>query len=138
MRAFHQVEEDEPFTRPLAAAHDVPFEPARLSLDSFPSFYASAEIVVSNRLHCLLMGACCGAVPVALTSREHTKVNALFAAVGWESLILPIEDDDEALRRFARIRREMPAVRRLVAASCGEQRRLGLSMLEQRFGGGGR
>lgn len=134
-RAYYQVEEDEAFTRRLSHAHDIHFHPARVSLESFEPFYRSADLVVSNRLHCLLMGAYCGAVPVALTSRAHTKVTALFETVGWHSLILPIEEAEALPQRFAAIQQDLPRLRRIVAASFDEQRRLGLTMLAQRFGG---
>lgn len=133
VKSFYQVEEDASFVARLSKSHDIPFEPAQLSLDSFEAFYQSADIVVSNRLHCLLMGAYCGAVPVALTSREHTKVNALFETVGWKSLTLAIEDRDELAQRFAAIQRDLSNLRPMVDSVFQRQRDLGLSILESRF-----
>src|SRR5690606_13371213 len=60
VRAYYQVEEDERFVKALADAHELSFEASRVSLDTFESFYSTGEIVVSNRLHCLLLGAYCG------------------------------------------------------------------------------
>ncbi|MGH9158672.1 MAG: polysaccharide pyruvyl transferase family protein [Vicinamibacteraceae bacterium] len=135
MSSYYQVEEDEEFMRQMSRLHDVPFGAARVTLEAFEAFYRRADLVVSNRLHGLLMGAYCGAVPVALTSREHTKVNALFTTVGWKSLLLHIEDARELPDQFAAIRQDIPSLRRMVAASFDEQRSLGLRILEQRFGG---
>jgi polysaccharide pyruvyl transferase WcaK-like protein len=104
VRGFHQVEEDASPSRALSRAHGFAFDERRVGLDSFESFYASADLVISNRLHCLLLGAYCGAVPVALTSRQHGKVNALFETVGWKSLVLHIEDRDAIARRLRAIR----------------------------------
>lgn len=133
-RGFYQVDEDAAVSRALSQRHGVVFDDRRVGLDSFESLYASADLVVSNRLHCLLLGAYCGAVPVALTSREHGKVNALFETVGWKSLLLHIEDRATLVRRLGSIRRELPRLRGMVTSTFDEQRRLGRALLEQRFG----
>jgi polysaccharide pyruvyl transferase WcaK-like protein len=134
VRGFYQVDEDAAPSRMLSQAHNFAFEERRVSLDSFESFYASADLVISNRLHCLLLGAHCGAVPVALTSREHGKVNALFETVGWKSLLLHVEDRGAIAQRLAAIRRDLPRLRNMVASSFDEQRRFGRQSLERRFG----
>jgi hypothetical protein len=134
VRGFYQVDEDAAPSRMLSQAHGFAFEERRVSLDTFESFYASADLVISNRLHCLLLGAHCGAVPVALTSHEHGKVNALFETVGWKSLLLHVEDRGAIAQRLAAIRRDLPRLRNMVASSFDEQRRFGRQSLERRFG----
>lgn len=134
VRAFYQVDEDADVNRALGRTHGFAFDDRRVGLDSFESFYAPVDLVISNRLHCLLLGAHCGAVPVALTSREHGKVNALFETVGWKSLLLDIEDRGAIARRLGAIRRELPRLRSMVASSFDEQRRVGRKLLEHRFG----
>jgi hypothetical protein len=134
----HQVDEDAEFNGRLSAAAGVPRHVPRLTLSSYEAYYQSARIVVSNRLHCLLLGAYCGAVPVALTSREHTKLIALFETLGWTTLILLIDDVATLAEKFTMIQKDWSKLGSIVQSSFENQRRLGHSILEQRFGAAGR
>lgn len=51
--------------------------------------YADSAIVVSNRLHALLFGWACGAIPIAIVDPQHdSKIAGLFQQVGLQELIL--------------------------------------------------
>jgi len=131
---FHQVDQDAEFNGRLGDDFGIPKHGHRLTLDSYQSYYNRAQFVVSNRLHCLLLGAACGALPIALTSRRHTKLNALFETVGWNSLLLSIEDVDGLVERFNWIQSQSSNLSAMVKSSFESQQQLGLSILEQRFG----
>jgi hypothetical protein len=131
---FHQVDEDAEFNNRLSKAFCIPRLSQRLTLQSYPSFYNGAKWVISNRLHCLLIGASCGALPIALTSRRHTKLNALFETVGWSSLMLAIEDVDGLVERFYRIQSESPNLTAMVKSTFESQHQLALGILSQRYG----
>ena len=131
---FYQVVEDQEFTAALSSETGISLHSDRISLTSFGDYFASAGIVVSNRLHCLLLGALCGAVPIALTSRDHTKLVSLFETVGWESLLLYLDESPTLADQLAAICHELPAFRSLVAETFDHHRRLGLDILERRFG----
>lgn len=133
-RLYHQVDEDANFNDVLSVRTGFSRHYEKLTLNSFEAFYRSAQIVVSNRLHGLLLGAYCGAVPVALTSRKHTKLTALFETVGWASLILYVENPHELVDKFTVIRKDLANLGKMVEASFEHQRRLGFSILEKRFG----
>jgi hypothetical protein len=48
-------------------------------------------VVVSNRLHALLLAGLCGAVPIALTSLAHQKVIGVFDSLGLSELTIDAE-----------------------------------------------
>lgn len=131
---YHQVDEDAEFVRCISQRHCISLHGPRLTLDSFADFYQSAQLVISNRLHCLLLGAYCGAVPVAFTSRSHTKLTSLFETIGWKSLILFTEDIDEIEVRLNYIQENLSTFRLMVETTWDNQRRLGMKTLEQQFG----
>ncbi len=126
MLAFHQVDEDASYVAKIAARHgiqNVKQEP--ITLSSYQSFYQQVDWVFSNRLHCLLMGALCGAIPVALTTGQHTKVVSLYETVGWQSLILKAEEADQMPDQLATIQSQADEFRHLVQQTLDEQRTLG-------------
>lgn len=135
-RFFHQVAEDAPFNRHLAGRMGIPLHTPRLTLESMGAFYRGCRFVVSNRLHCLLLGARFGAVPIALTSRGHTKVASLFRTVGWGALFVPIEEPASFEGKFDAFLRDEEVLRRLTLDVVGEQGRLGLGVLAMRFNPG--
>jgi hypothetical protein len=131
---FHQVHQDEEPVARLCEEHGVRRAASMLTLSSHQHFYEGQDLVVSNRLHCLLLGACYGAVPVALTTDAHSKVVSLFRTVGWDSLILHA-DDERCVERFHEIRRESRHLRDLVRTTVARQRTLGHDVLGREFGG---
>jgi polysaccharide pyruvyl transferase WcaK-like protein len=133
---FHQVEADASFVEELCQRHGLQRARERLTLSSYARFFAGARIVVSNRLHCLLLGARCGAIPVALTIGRHSKVVSLFRTVGWESLVLDVTDG-RSVERFAAIRRDSESLRTLVNTTFERQRALAGEMLQRHFGSHG-
>jgi hypothetical protein len=134
---FHQVHQDGESVAQLCEEHGLRHVPAMLTLPSHQTFYQAQDVIVSNRLHCLLLGACYGAVPVALTMEGHSKVVSLFRTVGWESLILRA-DDDACVDRFHQIRRDADRLRMLVHSTFAHQRRLGEDVLRRELGADGR
>ena len=130
---FHQVHEDASFNHDLAIATGAGEHPTRLTLDSYLDFYKRFSMVVSNRLHCLLLGAQAGAVPVALTSQRHTKVVSLFETVGWHKLIIDIDDPDGPPTRLDEIRESLDRLQPMVQSEFNRQRQLGFDVLEQGF-----
>ena len=127
---FYQVQEDEAPVGQLCEDHGVSRAASMLTLSSYQPFYRTQDLVVSNRLHCLLLGACQGAIPVALTTEAHTKVVSLFRTVGWDSLIVRA-DDDARVDRFHEIRRQSHRLRELVRTTFDRQRTLGAQTLRQ-------
>ena len=130
---FHQVHEDAESVARLCEEHGLRRIAPMLTLPSHQPFYREQHIVVSNRLHCLLLGACHGAVPVALTTEGHSKVVSLFRTVGWDSLIVRA-DQDGCVDRFHQIRRKAQSLRELVVATFAEQRTLGHDVLRRELG----
>ena len=130
---FHQVHQDEEPVARLCEEHGLRRAASMLTLSSHQHFYQDQDVVVSNRLHCLLLGACYGAVPVALTTDAHSKVVSLFRTVGWDSLILHA-DDERCVERFHEIRRESRHLRDLVRTTFARQRTLGHDVLRREFG----
>lgn len=101
---FYQVPEDEPFNKKLLGLTGVGATAwnAHPSYGNLLSYYQNAEIVISNRLHILLVAALSGALPIALTSSSHKKIVSLFRRLEWDDLLLDssshqIESDLENL-----------------------------------------
>ncbi len=133
---FHQVEGDADFVARLCEEGGLRQLVPMLTLSSHRGFFEAADMVVSNRLHCLLLGACHGALPVALTTPRHSKLVALFRTVGWQSLIVDAEDK-ASVEQFHAIRQDAPRLREMVRTTFAEQHRLGNDILRQRFRPGG-
>lgn len=87
---FYQVPEDEPFNRKLlglTGGGDNAWK-SHPTYETLLTYYQDAEIVISNRLHILLVAALSGALPVALTTSSHKKIVSLFQRLGWDDLVL--------------------------------------------------
>lgn len=130
---FFQVDEDAPHTQELSAGLGVAFEPDRLSLTSYRSFYSRCEVVISNRLHSLLIGARCGAIPIALTASSHAKLISLFETVGWSDLLINHKDRQACRSRLLHILNNLAKYRSTVADTFSAQSRLGNLSLRQAF-----
>lgn len=126
---FFQVDEDFLFMKELAKKSDLDFRHEKLNRSDFMAFYANGQVVVSNRLHCLLFGAIGGAVPIALIYREHRKIVSLFETVGWEGLIVYVEEYMKVNQRFMRIMENINNNKLLVDEVISEQRQKGFSTL---------
>lgn len=128
---FFQVEEDEKFNRFLSEKNRFYFRGERLEKESCFGFYSDVDIVVSNRLHCLLFAAISGAIPLAFTVREHSKVVSLFHAVGWADLVIDCRDPIKARDGFERVKGGIEFYKTMVANSVAKQRAIGRNILDQ-------
>ena len=133
--AFHQVDEDAELADALGAKYGLARCVQRLTLATYESFYKTCSIVVSNRLHCLLLGAYCGAIPIAMTTSTHTKLASLFETVGWRSLLVCMDREERLAEAIARIQDNPSQYRIIVSSTFEQQRSLGTSILNQRLSG---
>jgi hypothetical protein len=115
-----QVDEDEALNTELAARCAT--GPATRIAD--PSDYAGAGLVLSNRLHVLLVAAAQGALPVALVWTGHRKVRDLYETVGWDDLVLDLDGPGDLPGRLAEILTTREAARARVAATFADAGRL--------------
>jgi hypothetical protein len=134
--AFHQVEEDTAFADELAQTNGLAIHPARLTLQTWTPFYQELRMVLSNRLHCLLLGACCGALPIAVTAAGHVKLVSLFESLGWADLVVPTDDASQVAARIQAIVARAPFYGTLVADTLAAQRTIGRETLARVFGAG--
>ena len=95
---YHQVGEDRVFNEMIAGAANAKFHDGAVDLHTYRAFYRSCKYVISNRLHCLLLGAVHGAIPIAVTHSAHRKVVSLFETVGWNRLVVRTDQGDTAAR----------------------------------------
>jgi len=91
-----QVEHDAPYCRYLAERLNVRaegIEPReRFRFDRMCGIYDRASLVLSNRLHVLLVAASRGALPFPLIHESEVKVRAVFEGMGLEGNILQPSD----------------------------------------------
>ncbi len=127
---YHQVEEDAKYVRRICEDFGLVRQEHPVTLNSYQDFYRELDFVVSNRLHCLLMGALCGALPIALTTSEHTKIVSLYKTIGWDSLLICAESPEQAPERIAQIQNQASVLRTMVAKTLDEQRELGKQVLK--------
>ena len=67
----------------------------RLSLEEAEALYGASAVVVSNRLHGLLIGAAFGATPLALTAPDHVKIHAALREAGLAEHLFTLGDRDD-------------------------------------------
>jgi polysaccharide pyruvyl transferase WcaK-like protein len=94
LRVVQQVGFDAPLSelllRELGCA-GVCFAQTEESAAAVLEAYGTSALVVSNRLHALLFGWACGAVPLAVVDGGHdAKIAGVFRQVGLEDLLLPV------------------------------------------------
>jgi hypothetical protein len=108
VRTVVQVREDESRARELAELLGGAFEPwgdtdAVVQEERLRERYAGARLVVSDRMHVLVLAALEGAVPVELVPRPTGKIAAAFAAIGLRGITLDASAADaDSMQRFLR------------------------------------
>ena len=106
IRTVVQVREDEGRARELADALGGEFEPwgetdSVTQEETLRERYGAARLVISDRMHVLVLAALSGAVPVELVPNPTGKITAAFAAVGLDGLTLDAAATDAAgMRTF--------------------------------------
>ncbi len=99
-----QVARDAPFCRAIAAELGVPVEDPgaeRQSFDQAVRLYSRSALVISNRLHALLIGASRGAAPLALLRPDEQKIRGVFEGAGWMGLLSESAQTDGATLEHA-------------------------------------
>ncbi|WP_157407479.1 polysaccharide pyruvyl transferase family protein [Arthrobacter sp. ZBG10] len=101
-----QVREDEPRSRELAAALGAEYVAWGTAKDLahegvLRARYHNAKIVVSDRLHVLILAALAGAVPLEIVDRPKDKVALHFAQIGAPKVSIDVSDSSvEEMTRF--------------------------------------
>lgn len=131
---YHQVDEDHGGMRRLSEACGVPNKPSRLAIPDYHLFYRENSFVISNRLHCLLLGAMNGVVPIALTTSDHTKLVSFYRTMGWEALLIELDRCRDVRARLEEIKQSTPLLQELVKRVIVEHRNIGLEALKLRCG----
>ncbi|MGL3151804.1 hypothetical protein ACSS7Z_15760 [Microbacterium sp. A82] len=99
IRTIVQVREDEERARELADALGGTFEPwgttdPLAQEELLRERYDGARMVISDRMHVLVLAALSGAVPVELVPRPTAKITEAFAAIGYHGLSLDAASGD--------------------------------------------
>jgi len=99
IRTVVQVREDEDRSRELAEALGGTFEPwgamdAAAQEELLRERYDAAEMVISDRMHVLVLAALSGAVPVELVPHPTAKITEAFATVGYRGLSMDAASGD--------------------------------------------
>lgn len=108
IRTVVQVREDEPRARELADRLEGTFEPwgetdAVTQENLLRERYEGARLVISDRMHVLVLAALSGAVPVELVPRPTRKITNAFATIGLHDISLDaMRNDIDAMQRFLR------------------------------------
>ena len=94
----YQVERDEAFSHAISrflSGNGVRIVECRRieSEGEARALYQKASVVVSNRLHALLLGFSAGAAPLAVVSREHSKIIGVLEEAGLRHAIVPFDED---------------------------------------------
>jgi hypothetical protein len=132
---YFQVNEDKDSNRHLSGGcKKSVFLENKLTLETYQSFYQQTKVVVSNRLHCLLLGAINGAVPVAMVREAHWKVVEFFRTVGWHDLLVLIDSPPSMAEKLHRISTDYIHYRDFVQRTCEDQRALGIQLLTSLIG----
>lgn len=91
-----QVKKDVEFAEMLAEELK-PWTPEiyeNLSIDGFSQVYEKCDIIISNRLHALLLGGINGALPIPfIDKKSNTKILGLFEGLGLKDLVCLYEQD---------------------------------------------
>lgn len=98
--------------------------------------YSRTDIVLSNRLHVLLIGMLLGGVPIAVIDAErHTKISALFADLGLSHLILHVNNrSEESIReQVVDIHANREGIRQQLKAVIAKERQVGWTQLSTVF-----
>lgn len=101
-RLYWQVAEDRESSEALSVRLNVPVHEIvgrRPDFQSAQRFYSEVAVICSNRLHALLIGAACGALPMAMLRPDEVKVTGSFECGGLTSLVSKSSREDVALLR---------------------------------------
>lgn len=131
---YYQVDEDAEFNSLLAKELQVTYLNERLVLDNYRKFYSNIDVIISNRLHCLLFAAVSGAIPIAAVHPLQTKVLSLFQTVDWWPLVLDVTRPHEVNESIRKIFDGMDYFRELVCGTVSYQRKLATTILDETFG----
>lgn len=72
--------------------------PELVTLDNADNYYGQSQIVVTNRLHVLLLSYKYGALPIGLTDlKGHKKIHGIFKDNGLEDLLIDIYADEDVI-----------------------------------------
>ncbi|MFC4787268.1 polysaccharide pyruvyl transferase family protein [Nocardioides sp. MAHUQ-72] len=66
------------------------------------SAYSRARIVISDRLHVLILASICGAIPVEIVSEPATKVRTHFETIGYRGASHDFQGDEDSALNFLR------------------------------------
>ena len=99
IRTVVQVREDQARARELADALGGVFDPwgdtdAVTQEERLRQQYEGARLVISDRMHVLVLAALSGAVPVELVPRPTNKISAAFATIGLTGVSLDAAEHD--------------------------------------------
>lgn len=127
-----QVERDASFMRTLTERY--PSHRARFvqesRIDALLSIYDDVDIVVTNRLHSMLMAVSRGALPVALLDPEaNRKIVGIMSDAGWTQFI---HAPGDSLDLAAIIGRE-PETQALIGDGFARRRAEGLAVMDEMF-----
>ncbi|GAA2531865.1 hypothetical protein GCM10009860_09610 [Microbacterium mitrae] len=121
IRTVVQVREDEERSRELADALGATFEPweadAVTQEATLCDRYDAAKLVISDRMHVLVLAALGGAVPVELVPNPTAKITQAFAAVGLHGITGDATKADMLAFLAAQIGRADEVRERMVAAA---------------------
>ena len=132
---LYQVEEDEQFCRQLH--DDVNSRNVHLIehlLDFYSlDIYQKYDIVLSNRLHVLLMAAMNGAIPYGIIShdKKENKITDIFSCVFNRQLVSYIEDFDE--KTFLSIYNAQDTVKKEIRHCVEEQQKMCIMTIRNLF-----
>lgn len=124
-KLFHQVTEDASYCEALGSVSMWPVERQQLTTMNFLSFYGATKVVISNRLHCLLFAAACGAVPVALVSSADSKICDLFETLGWQELLVSCKRGKSIGEQVRCISENVTHLRAFISNTITSQREIG-------------
>ncbi|MBV0894076.1 hypothetical protein [Microbacterium sp. NC79] len=121
IRTVVQVREDEERSRELADALGGTFEPweadAVTQEATLCERYDGAKLVISDRMHVLVLAALGGAVPVELVPEPTAKITEAFAAVGLQGISADATTADMPAFLAAQIERADEVRERMTAAA---------------------
>jgi hypothetical protein len=94
LRCFIQVGRDRAFMERLLGGRRIDSVPndASLQAQKIEELYGACRFVISNRLHCLLVGMSYGALPIAVCGPGENKISALLRDLGFGYAIISLED----------------------------------------------
>lgn len=121
IRTVVQVREDEQRSQELAHALGGTFEPwnadAVTQEATLCARYDAAQLVISDRMHVLVLAALGGAVPVELVPNPTAKISEAFAAVGLTNITADAHTADITAFLSTQVERRAEVRDRVTAAA---------------------